>query len=1328
MIFNIVLAVDAYVPEVEPLNVLSAVNGAAHIPGSPLPVLEPGDEITYQLDIRNIGSEAVNGAKVVIPIPYTTEYVSAGPYSKDNSVTGGALQPVYDPITSTLTWDLGNLPWTANPDPTNTLDIQTILASMTYTLKVTEDCMFLSNAECIPVVEVKGRVEGTGAVSGVTLGGGGDFISGYNENVDCEQDPIRDPITLAIDVGDHCDDYTVESIEFKFCEGEIAEGIEVEKIRGSFPVGIRFYDTTDKNIEYTNANPFPNEGGNFVAIPPGNNEECFFYFTLTITVIEDAPAPINEGLVEYCVDDVAVPLVVEENTEYDLIYYITIDGAGSTVPITPSTDEAGEFTYWVAYKSGQCIGPKAEITVIVSERPAAPISGGDLIACEDGSEGQTLDARDAIESVSGISVAWFDEGGAPVTTPTLVGVGTVTYYAVSVADGDNGCSSVDSTAVTLTITAAPAAPISSGDLEECLIDASQILDANDALDLKLLEDNVSIVWCDAVIGGAIVDNPVQTDLGTITYYAESVADNGEGCTSISRTPVTLTISNCSIAVVKTYVFDTEEDCAVVGDEVVYTFVVHNTGNVDLTNIALSDVLEGAVVNPVLTDDGNGDAVLNVGESWTYTYEHTITQDDLNRGSITNQATVTGTAPNEGTVSDISGSTIDSDDATVVELCQDANIALVKSYDLVTEDDCYDLKVGDVIAYKFEVYNRGNVDLRDIDLTDEMEGLSSITLISGDENADLILNVEETWIYTATYTVTQADVNRGFIVNNAVVKGLSHTGTPVTDKSGATIDSDEELVITICQSAGIAVAQAHNQLIDDCVPLEVGDEIGYTFTVHNVGNVDITSVLVAGDLEGLSPVAMLLSSDDNLDGILNPEEDWIFNAIYTVTQADLDRGYIMDIATSLGTWSLGEVQAESGSTRDIYDNTLIVICQEPALSLEKSANKETVKAVGEEIVYTITVTNTGNRKLSDVSVSDEMLDWSTVIEELDPGVSKEFALTYVVTQEDIDAGLLLNVAVASHPDVPVDPTDEVEIPVDQNPALSLDKSVNKETVKTVGEEVIYTIKVTNTGNVTLSDVSVSDEMLDWSTTIETLKVGETKDFSLTYVVTQEDIAGGEIVNIVSASHPDIEEEPTDEVTVKVDHINNLSVEKTADKEFVDARDQVITYTIRVKNMGNQPLHNVAVSDPLTGLEEMLEVLGVDEGKVYITTYVVQREDLSKSEILNTVEVQGTNPQEETVRGNDHARVEVRIPDLFIPNVFTPNGDGVNDVFEIVGIESFDKVEITIINRWGNEVYRNDNYKNTWDGKGVNDGTYYYIIVTHKGGQRTDYKGWVLVKRY
>ncbi|MDQ3099886.1 MAG: gliding motility-associated C-terminal domain-containing protein [Bacteroidota bacterium] len=65
-------------------------------------------------------------------------------------------------------------------------------------------------------------------------------------------------------------------------------------------------------------------------------------------------------------------------------------------------------------------------------------------------------------------------------------------------------------------------------------------------------------------------------------------------------------------------------------------------------------------------------------------------------------------------------------------------------------------------------------------------------------------------------------------------------------------------------------------------------------------------------------------------------------------------------------------------------------------------------------------------------------------------------------------------------------------------------------------------------------------------------------------------------------------------------------------------------------------------------------------------------------------------------------------LEIPNVFTPDNNGSNDFFEILGIEST-KNAVRIFNRWGTIVYQTANYGNTWDGDGVSNGTYFYEII-------------------
>ena len=136
---------------------------------------------------------------------------------------------------------------------------------------------------------------------------------------------------------------------------------------------------------------------------------------------------------------------------------------------------------------------------------------------------------------------------------------------------------------------------------------------------------------------------------------------------------------------------------------------------------------------------------------------------------------------------------------------------------------------------------------------------------------------------------------------------------------------------------------------------------------------------------------------------------------------------------------------------------------------------------------------------------------------------------------------------------------------------------------------------------------------------------------------------------------------------------------------------------------------------------------------------------------TTELKVYNPQ-----GCDtsyYKTVKVNPVKLKIPNVFTPNGDGVNDYFIISldggndtpggndsrGIREsdyeyeayeplsryYESTELTIFNRWGRVVYHSKDYKNDWDGGNLSDGTYFYVLKCHGLKQDANYQGSVAI---
>ena len=90
----------------------------------------------------------------------------------------------------------------------------------------------------------------------------------------------------------------------------------------------------------------------------------------------------------------------------------------------------------------------------------------------------------------------------------------------------------------------------------------------------------------------------------------------------------------------------------------------------------------------------------------------------------------------------------------------------------------------------------------------------------------------------------------------------------------------------------------------------------------------------------------------------------------------------------------------------------------------------------------------------------------------------------------------------------------------------------------------------------------------------------------------------------------------------------------------------------------------------------------------------------------------------------------IDSIKIPTGFSPNTDGVNDNFEIVGIELYPNNELTIFNRWGNVVYYKKNYHNEWNGTNLNgeplpDATYFVIFTSEEKNYK--YSGYVDLRR-
>ncbi|MEE1943744.1 gliding motility-associated C-terminal domain-containing protein [Pedobacter sp. KR3-3] len=204
--------------------------------------------------------------------------------------------------------------------------------------------------------------------------------------------------------------------------------------------------------------------------------------------------------------------------------------------------------------------------------------------------------------------------------------------------------------------------------------------------------------------------------------------------------------------------------------------------------------------------------------------------------------------------------------------------------------------------------------------------------------------------------------------------------------------------------------------------------------------------------------------------------------------------------------------------------------------------------------------------------------------------------------------------------------------------------------------------------------------------------------------------------------------------------DLAVHKISEKRYVGP-GEAFEYQISVQNNGNIDATGVEVVDKLPSNLKYIGIIGDPMDNVTVVNNVIswkipllangQKMVLSlkttaiKAEkVINIATVTALEP-DPNLANNISTDVKEIIGEVVVPNVITPNGDGKNDVFKIVGLELHPENTLSIFNRWGNEVYRsNGPYKNDWNGNGLNEGTYYYLLkIKEKDGSERSSTGWI-----
>ncbi|SMD15017.1 gliding motility-associated C-terminal domain-containing protein, partial [Pedobacter nyackensis] len=316
-----------------------------------------------------------------------------------------------------------------------------------------------------------------------------------------------------------------------------------------------------------------------------------------------------------------------------------------------------------------------------------------------------------------------------------------------------------------------------------------------------------------------------------------------------------------------------------------------------------------------------------------------------------------------------------------------------------------------------------------------------------------------------------------------------------------------------------------------------------------------------------------------------------------------------------------------------------------------------------------------------------------------------------------------------------------------PSIALVKTA---AVSSDGMRIAYSFVVTNTGNVTLSNVVLNDPRLGVAgrSVSAILAPGASSTVTINYTISQADRDAKGVTNTatVNAASPDgisvsdvsgTAQNNSTPTFTEISSTPAIALVKTA---AVSPDGNSVSYNFVITNTGNITLNGISLTDTKLGISSrtIAGTLAPGQSTSITVIYTTTAADKTANLVTNTAKVDAVaigggavSDVSGTAQNNDNPTVVVLFDGevLDIPSLFTPNGDGRNDRFEIRGLDQYLENELIIVNRWGNEVYKQSNYKNDWLGEGLNEGTYYYVLRVKKNttsGWRT-YKGYITLLR-
>ena len=545
-----------------------------------------------------------------------------------------------------------------------------------------------------------------------------------------------------------------------------------------------------------------------------------------------------------------------------------------------------------------------------------------------------------------------------------------------------------------------------------------------------------------------------------------------------------------------------------GTDIYYQITIENAGDAEVSSITVTD---GTI--DITSCDG----------TWTDPLPVANASDDLHIDTC-----VVGpvTAVDPGVTNTATASSPSTTDVTSSAVYATTGITLVKSANPTTFS-----AAGDLIDYTFTVENTGNATIGGpVTITDDILGTVTCPALSTIGDNDDYFDVGEVIVCTFNnYAITAGDAAAGFVTNIA-----SATADGVTSPTDT---------VTVTTAAAIALDKT-----PATQTVASGSDATFTITLTNTGTTDLSNVTVSDATCTTGPT---YNSGDDGDGILQTTETWT----YDCTVSGVTAGFT----------NTADVTTDEGATAS--DTATVSVA---AIALDKTPTTQTVVSGG-DATFTITLTNTGEVDLNNVTVSDATCTTGPTYNSGDDGdgiLQTTETWTYDCTVSGVTAGFTNTADVTTDEGATASDTATVSVA-----AIALDKTPTTQTVVS-GGDATFTITLTNTGEVDLNNVTVSDATC---TTGPTYNSGDDGDGILqtTETWTYDCTVSGVTAGFTNTADVTTDEGATASDTATVS-VAAIALDKTPTTQTVVSGGDA-TFTITLTNTGEVDLNNVTVSD-------------------------------------------------------------------------------------------------------------------------------------------------------